>query len=77
MKYGSNRATLAQIPLLMAVTKVVVNRMRSADVHDIRYMSIPGFRGAESMDCDALRLFVPDIHFLPNPNRFWGTESGW
>ena len=77
MKCGSNRATLAQIPLLMAVTKVAVNRMRSADVKDIRYLSIPEFRGAESMDCDALRFFVPDIHFLPNPNRFWATESGW
>ncbi|KLO15440.1 hypothetical protein SCHPADRAFT_902337 [Schizopora paradoxa] len=77
MRFGTNRASLAHLPLLRAVTDVVLNRMRSDAVNDIRYLTIPEFIGAESVGCDALKLFVPEIHFIPDANYNWFPERSW
>lgn len=77
MKFGSGCVSMAQLPLLRAVTKVVRNRMRSDATKNIRSLSIPDFRGAESTDCDTLRLFVPEIRFIPDVIHSWGSDSGW
>ncbi|KLO15437.1 hypothetical protein SCHPADRAFT_995820 [Schizopora paradoxa] len=77
MKFGSGCVSVAQLPLLRAVTKVVHNRMRSDATKNIRSLSITEFRGAESTDCDALRLFVPEIRFIPDVIHSWGSDAGW
>ncbi|KLO15441.1 hypothetical protein SCHPADRAFT_938680 [Schizopora paradoxa] len=64
MSFEPSYATLHQLPLLKALTKMVINRMRSTGAKNISYLSLPEFKGAESADCDALRLFVPGVRFV-------------
>ncbi|KLO15444.1 hypothetical protein SCHPADRAFT_261955 [Schizopora paradoxa] len=79
MKFGSSTVSLAQIPLLKAVAKVVVNRMLSDVARSIRYLSIPSFMDAESADCDTLKLFVPELQFIPSISEIygWSRKPGW
>ncbi|KLO15439.1 hypothetical protein SCHPADRAFT_902336 [Schizopora paradoxa] len=77
MKFQSRYVTFAQLPLLKALTKVVINRLRSEATRDIRYLSIPEFEGAGSGDCDALRLFAPEVHFVPRTYYGRDRPRGW
>ncbi|KLO15443.1 hypothetical protein SCHPADRAFT_938682 [Schizopora paradoxa] len=74
MKFESTVFSPAQIPLLKALAKVVINRARSDATKAIRCLSVPEFSGEESAYCDTLRLFVPEMQFIADQSY---EQSDW